>query len=137
MARKPSAWVPELLEDVELSGDSVRASADPVRVRQIVRNLISNAIRYGGDKIEISIGRKGSSTFTVVSDDGPAIEPGDVEAIFEPYQVATGSSPPFGSVGLGLPVSRQLARLMEGELLYRHSDGRSKFVLTLPVHKDN
>jgi signal transduction histidine kinase len=53
--------------------------------------------------------------------------------IFEPYASAHGSDAPSGSIGLGLAVSRELARLMGGDLTYRYEDGRSVFELTLPL----
>ena len=72
-----------------------------------------------------------------VSDDGPAIPPDDVERIFEPYQRAQAARATTASVGLGLSVSRQLARLMGGSLVYRHEQGRSSFRLALPAQSDD
>lgn len=108
------------------------AWADPARVRQILRNLLSNAVRYGGNHITVRSARGESCVRLEVCDDGPQI-PAVLQArIFEPYERAheVGSQP--GSVGLGLTISRQLARLMDGDLGYRWTLGQSVFVLDLP-----
>jgi PAS domain S-box-containing protein len=118
---------------ISLHGNSVRAIGDPTRVRQILRNLVSNALRYGGDDIEIVVATEGNAAVVTVSDDGPAIPPDDVERIFQPYQRSSAGRTTTASVGLGLSVSRQLARLMGGSLVYRHDRGRSSFRLALPM----
>ena len=67
------------------------------------------------------------------ADDGRGVDPNDVVKIFEPYRRAsTGKAAPE-SVGLGLAVSRQLARSMGGELAYQRRAGRTEFVLDLPA----
>lgn len=106
--------------------------ADAVRLRQILRNLLTNAGRYGGDVVEIR-GRSASGTARIeVIDDGPGIQEGEWEAIFEPYHGMIADRGLPGSVGLGLTVSRQLARLMGGDLVYHHGGEGSVFTLTLP-----
>lgn len=115
-----------------VGGDSEVADADPVRLRQILRNLISNAVRYGGDQVEVGIGRENGHVHVTVTDDGPGIPDGKWEQVFEPYGRAHEASAQPSSVGLGLTVSRKLARLMGGDLAYRY-EGRSIFDLTLPA----
>jgi len=117
---------------IDLSAFHVAAAGDPERVRQIVRNLISNALRYGGDAIWVSSVEDGPTVRLLVSDSGPAIPDSDREIIFEPYRRANNSPGVTDSLGLGLAISRQLARRMGGEIAYRHHDGRSIFELTLP-----
>jgi len=106
--------------------------ADPFRVRQVVRNLLQNAQRYGGDDVAILIERHGTTPIVIVSDDGPGVPLGSEETIFRAYERAHGSSAQPASVGLGLAVARQLARLMGGDLAYRRRAERTEFVLTLP-----
>lgn len=117
-----------------LSSDvtDVTAEADPIRVRQILRNLVSNAIRYGGDQIEVVAYKDVGVCVVEVCDTGSDIGPTDRERIFEPYERAHVTEGRTGSVGLGLSVSRTLAELMHGSLTYRH-DGRSVFRLELPA----
>lgn len=117
---------------VSVSGTS-RAFADPVRVRQVIRNLVVNADRYGGPNIRIDVGYRDGRAHVSVADDGGGI-PGDrVDQIFEPYQTAHDPSATVGSIGLGLSVSRTLARLMGGDLEYTGQAGWSSFTLSLPA----
>jgi signal transduction histidine kinase len=115
-----------------LIGDSVRAVGDPERVRQIVRNLISNALRYGGDTIRVEVLSADSNSRVLVCDNGTPIAEEDRERIFQPYQRAHDAPGLPDSLGLGLAISRQLAQLMGGDLTYRHHNGESVFELALP-----
>ncbi len=118
------------LRPIEIHGQGVRASADIVRVRQIVRNLITNAVRYGGDNISIRVGH-GVRPFVEVVDDGEGVPLEHREAIFDPYFQASTGERVLGSLGLGLSISRELARRMGGDLAYSYSDGESVFRLDL------
>jgi signal transduction histidine kinase len=119
-------------QELTVGGAGVRAEADPVRLRQIIRNLISNAIRYGGDHIDVGIARENGHVHVTVEDDGSGIAEGQWEQVFEPYARAHDTAEQPNSVGLGLTVSRKLAQLMGGDLEYRYED-RSVFDLTLPA----
>jgi PAS domain S-box-containing protein len=116
---------------VEVRG-STMVHADPRRTRQIVRNLVSNALRYGGETVAIRIGQSGDRLELRVCDDGGPIPPDDVERIFRPFERGSGAEHPK-SVGLGLSVARRLARLMDGDLTYRRASGMTCFVLSLPA----
>ena len=109
---------------------------DPGRVRQILRNLISNALRYGGDRIRVIVGAD-SSHLVQVRDNGPGIPSEERERMFHPYQRAHDAPGVTASMGLGLTISRSLARLMNGDLEYRHEDGESVFELMLPQADDS
>ena len=117
--------------DPEITGMAA-AKADPVRVRQIIRNLLANANRYGGPLITVRLEERDHRSLVVVSDDGPGIPIEDQERIFQPYERAHERHGQPASVGLGLTVSRQLARLMGGDLYYRLGEGWSTFTLQLP-----
>ena len=108
--------------------------ADATRVRQILRNLVDNAVRYGGRSIWIRVETTDDRVTVKVEDDGTGIPSHLVERIYEPYERATPSSiaSPTG-VGVGLYVSRSLARLMGGNLEYTYRNGRSTFSFTLPA----
>lgn len=116
---------------IELIGRSVPAIGDPDRIRQIVRNLVSNAFRYGGDAIRVEVLGGGATSSVLVCDDGPAIPEEDRERIFQRFQRAHRAPEVADSVGLGLVISRELARLMGGDLVYRHENGESVFELSL------
>lgn len=117
---------------VEVNGGDAVVSADPRRVRQIIRNLVDNAVRYGGDDIRVRI-ETGSGLVTLeVCDSGAPIDPDEVGKIFEPFGTRDNISHPK-SVGLGLSVARKLARTMGGDLIYAHRSGYSRFIVTLPA----
>jgi PAS domain S-box-containing protein len=115
---------------VEETASPIVANADPARVRQIVRNLLSNAARYGGKTVELAISSNGDRVLVRVSDNGAGIAEDDAETVFEPYQRAAGVDR-SDSVGLGLTLSRRLARLMNGDLSYRRENGWTVFELEL------
>lgn len=120
------------VERIRLGVASGRALADPLRFRQIVRNLVSNALRYGGPDIEISATGRAEGWQVIVSDDGDGVPESAVEAIFDPYQRSHDLKGVTESVGLGLAVARRLAEAMDGSLTYRRRLGRTEFVVTLP-----
>lgn len=105
--------------------------ADPRRVRQILRNLLTNAQRYGGPRRRITAGSLLDRVWLEVRDNGPGVPEAEAPYIFEPY--VTGHSGVEGSVGLGLAVARQLAELMGGSLEYERAGGESVFCLILPM----
>jgi signal transduction histidine kinase len=124
--------------DVTLVGEPAMAWADTLRTRQIVRNLLTNAHRYGGPHVRVEISSRAEGASLVVSDDGPGVKGIDAEHIFDPYyrsQTSEADARP-DSVGLGLAVARQLARMMGGELVYRRRAGWTRFELTLPSAPD-
>jgi two-component system sensor histidine kinase ChiS len=108
--------------------------ADPRRVRQILRNLLTNAQRYGGPRRRVITGSLLDRVWLEVRDNGTGIPGEEASSIFEPY--VTGNSGVTGSVGLGLAVARQLAELMSGSLEYERSAGETVFRLLLPMAGD-
>lgn len=125
-------WGKDVETRVEFNGPSVWATGDPTRVRQIIRNLVSNAFHYGGTRIRVSVSSDNSSAQVIVADDGNGVPAEDQDTIFEPYRRAHNAPGLTASMGLGLTISRQLARLMGGDLTYRREDGQTMFALTLP-----
>jgi signal transduction histidine kinase len=118
---------------VLVRGDRAEAILDPLRFRQIARNLITNALRYGGDHIWAEVEVRGQTVIASIVDDGDGVPVGAERAIFEAYGRASNSITTPSSVGLGLAVSRQLAELMQGDLSYRRVGDLSRFELTLPL----
>ena len=112
---------------------AANVAADPIRTRQIVRNLVSNATRHGGGLIHIEITPAGPATRLAVHDNGTGVPHNVVPKLFEPFAHAASPSRSPTSIGLGLSISRRLARLMGGDLTYRYSDGETVFELTLPT----
>lgn len=124
--------MPDVDLPVEWSVAEVQAYADPSRVRQIVRNLATNAVRYGGPDPRVSVGAEDGWAIVEVSDDGPELSSDQREQIFAPYARASESVSLPGSIGLGLTVSRTLARLQGGDVTFVRREGRNVFRLTLP-----
>jgi signal transduction histidine kinase len=120
-------------KDIQVIGGRGKVWADPTRTRQIIRNLITNAIRYGGEEVVIEAVEGENHTTLTVADNGAGLERSQWEQIFEPYQRAHNVPTQPASIGLGLTVSRQLARLMDGDLVYSSDRRRSVFSLTLPA----
>ncbi len=116
-----------------VSDDTASAFADPRRVRQIVRNLVTNANRYGGPHIAVSFEASSSTASLIIADDGEPIPKDRRDAIFDPYTTAQIAVADVGSIGLGLFISRALAQLMGGDLDYNHDGSHSRFRLTLPA----
>lgn len=117
---------------VDVIGPEATTMADPARLRQILRNLLTNAVRYGGRNVMVEIESASDQVAVTVADDGEGLARSDWERVFEPYQSAHRTSGTTQSLGLGLAISRRLARMMGGDLTYRHEDGWSRFRLTLP-----
>jgi len=123
----------EIEQDVDCHAVGVvpPAFADRGRVRQILRNLIVNARRYGSPPFRVVVLEDGDRVSVEVRDGGTPIPEDERERIFDRYYRARQTPGMTASVGLGLTVSRELARLMGGDLTYHH-DGESIFTLILP-----
>jgi two-component system, OmpR family, sensor kinase len=108
----------------------IDAQCDPVRVAQIVRILIDNALVHTarGTKILLSAGRAGSEVRVAVRDDGAGIAPDRLARIFEPFYTADAA---HGS-GLGLAIASELAERMDGRLSVSSQPGATTFELMMP-----
>ena len=140
-----AAAVEQFQPEAELGGieliltvpeDPVVVHTDPVRVRQILVNLIANAVKFtpAGAEVRVAVERlPDGHGALVVSDQGPGISPEDAARLFQPYEQVLGVAQGRGT-GLGLSLSRQIARLMGGELTVSSEPGQGAvFRLELPV----
>lgn len=109
------------------------AIADDQRVRQILRNLLTNARRYGGPNIKVEYTNGPDWVAVTVADDGVGIPAAQRDSVFEAYESAHQDDRPVKSVGLGLYISRELANAMGGDLEYHRNQGWSRFTLRLPA----
>ena len=109
------------------------AFADPARLRQIVRNLFDNAVRHGQPPIAVTIEVDGGTTRILVSDGGDGIDTTVTSGLFDRYRSGPNPEGLPTSTGIGLWLSRELARLMGGELRFVPSGGGATFELTLPA----
>jgi signal transduction histidine kinase len=119
---------------LEMEGESFNIVSDPRRVRQILLNLLSNAIKFGeGQPIRVVCrqNENGGVEMEVV-DQGVGIANDDIVRIFEEFVQVSESKQP--GTGLGLPISRRLAQLLDGSLTVNSVPGQgSSFRLTLPA----
>ena len=115
--------------------DGAVLCADPDRLQQILLNLLSNAIKFTppGGHVSVSCTREGDRALLRVADSGIGIPPEQLQRVFEPFvQLETGKRD--RGVGLGLAISRELARAMHGELTAESTPGQgTTFILALPA----
>ena len=121
----------------DIGGMDAMVRADREKLRQILVNLLTNAIKFTnqGGRIGIECRSTGANTRIDVWDTGIGIAPDQLESIFEPFvQVNRGlTTPSPDGIGLGLAISRDLARGMHGNLTAESTVGRgSRFILILP-----
>lgn len=100
---------------------------DALRIRQVVRNLVRNARRYGGSSRKLSVVADSREVRISMCDNGEGLAPDLQDRLFQP--LATGGA--SGSLGLGLSVSRSLARAMGGELSFERRQGWTVFDFVL------
>ena len=119
---------------LEMEGESFNVVSDPRRVRQILLNLLSNTIKFGeGKPIRVVCKQNEAKGVEIdVVDMGVGIAKGDISRIFEEFVQVSESKQP--GTGLGLPISRRLAQLLDGSLTVHSTPGEgSAFRLTLPA----
>jgi signal transduction histidine kinase len=114
-----------------------QVAADPDKLRQILTNLIDNAVKYSpdGGRVEVEIGRSGGRVRFRVSDAGLGIPPAEQDRIFEKFfRLDPNLTRGVGGTGLGLYISRELVTRMNGRM-WVDSDGRtgSSIFLELPI----
>jgi two-component system, sensor histidine kinase len=124
------------------TGDGIPLAlrGDPGRLRQILINLIGNAVKFTDEgSVQVEVRQQSESTETVVlafivADTGPGIPPDQHERIFDSFAQADGSlTRKHEGTGLGLAISAQLARLMGGRITIESTPGRgATFTATLP-----
>jgi two-component system, OmpR family, sensor kinase len=109
----------------------IEAQCDPVRVAQIMRILIDNALTHTppGTQIVVTAGRENGRVRLAVRDDGDGIDQPALQRIFEPFYTADDAQ---GS-GLGLAIASELADRMSGRLSVRSVEGETTFTLDIPA----
>lgn len=120
------------------NGSDYTAFADPVRTRQVLDNLLTNAVRHGGgEAVEVGVGRRGDWVFIEVSDQGPGIPKKEQERIFSRFGQGRAGRRGKG-LGIGLYLAQQIAEVHGGCLELESEQGvGSKFRLLLPAFKSN
>ncbi len=109
---------------------------DPVRLRQVLSNLISNAVKFTDQgSIQLEVARIGDRHRFVVSDTGVGVDAEQIPQLFEKFsQVDSSTTRRHGGTGLGLSISAALCALMNGQIDVESEPGRgSRFTVTLPL----
>jgi len=128
MAR-PRARTKEVQLASRESAEDVRIRADPLLMREVITNLINNAIDAApaGGHVTATTGRRGGRPYFSVADDGPGISDENRNRLFEPHFTTK-----EGGTGLGLFMSYGIVREHQGELTYSGSTRGAVFTVTLP-----
>jgi signal transduction histidine kinase len=133
---EPQAVQKGLVLRVILGDAPAEVVTDPGKLRQILVNLLGNAVKFTDEgEVELRVWMEPESVCFRVTDTGPGIPPEFRERIFEPFtQVDSTHTRAKGGTGLGLPVSRRLARLLGGDLEVVSTLGQgSQFTATIPL----
>lgn len=117
--------------------DGVRVYADRRRVHQVIRNVMENARKYGGDQILVEGFVLGDQYLIIVSDNGPGVPDEETQRVFENFeQLSKGDARDSTGMGLGLPIARRLARAMGGDVWYeRRFPTGARFCYSLPLNR--
>jgi CheY-like chemotaxis protein len=119
-------------------GSAGRYRGDPTRLRQILYNLISNAVKFTEQgAIDVVVRRAGGTLSIEVADTGMGIAPAQLERLFGKFEQADASTTRrHGGTGLGLAISRELARLMGGDIEAQSILGEgTRFTVRLPLSR--
>lgn len=116
-----------------------RVSGDPLRMQQVVTNLLANAVKYNrsGGRVDVSTEAVDDHVLLHVRDTGPGLAAEQVAQLFRPFERLGQDHGPIEGAGLGLTISRQLARAMGGDITVQSTPGEgSIFTLQLAAHRD-
>lgn len=132
---KDKPVVLEMVQETEIP----LVNADQIRLRQIIWNLVSNAVKFTeSGSVRIHLNRADKNTVAVVvKDTGVGISKDTVDSVFERFSQVDGSSTRrAGGTGLGLTITKQLVELHNGEISVESELGSgSTFWFTMPVHE--
>jgi signal transduction histidine kinase len=124
---------------LRVHGDAdVRARGDPKRLRQILTNLVGNAVKFTeSGEVVVEIGREGRFAVVSVRDTGPGIAPQELAVIFQEYKQTKAERSRRRGTGLGLAITRRLVT-MQGGSIQVHSavGGGSIFEVQLPLWRE-
>lgn len=111
-----------------------RVHADEGRIRQVIGILLENALRYGGDRIEVRLERTATGFAIVVTDNGPGLPEVELAQAFDRYFRGTNAAQRYAhGVGLGLPVAKAIVEAHGGEIAMRNAAGEGLAVrFTVP-----
>jgi signal transduction histidine kinase len=114
--------------------DGVMANVDSGAMRQILLNLLDNAVKYGpaGQTITVALELFGERARLTVDDEGPGIDAQDAERVWEPFHRLADAAEVSGGAGIGLAIVRQLAELHGGRVWVERGQPGARFIVELP-----
>ena len=135
-----SQEISEVTEPMIRSGAEIDVQCDPrivradrLRMRQVLRNLLSNAQKYGGPNIEVRGRVEGRTYVCSVLDDGPGIPSEVADRLFQRFLHQGHATSVTGSVGLGLSIVHALLQGMGGSITHNRTEGKTRFTIRLPL----
>jgi two-component system OmpR family sensor kinase len=132
--------MPETVDPLTRSGPAIGVSVEPgivrtdrLRFRQLLRNLLSNARKYGGETIRVEGRVEGRTYVCSVIDDGPGVPTEIEDRLFERFIHQGHQTATKDSVGLGLSIVHALTQGMGGSISYQRINGETHFTIRLPI----
>lgn len=122
---------------LSLGSEPLRLKADPLRLQQVLRNLLANAIRFSppGGELQLQTWAEGDWVQLRLLDQGPGVPEGELEAIFDAFTQSSRTKDGSGGTGLGLTISRKIVQAHGGSLWAENRrEGGACFALALPRH---
>lgn len=120
--------------ELRLDGEAAIAWADPLRVRQVIGNLVGNAVKFTQrGRVAVTVERRPEGATITVSDTGPGIASGDQGAVFEDFSQVGDLKARVAGTGLGLAITRRLVRMHGGTISLKSELGKgATFTIVLP-----
>ena len=140
-----NALVNEVVESQRIQGKDIRWHSQvsdnmfyrcrPVHLKRAIGNLVSNAACYGSVAVDAILSEDGKFLRIEVADNGPGIDPSQLELVFEPFvRLDAARHQDQGSIGLGLSIARSCIRAHGGEIsLHNRQEGGLRAVIELPL----
>jgi signal transduction histidine kinase len=122
----------EVAVEVVPHAGALRIGVDPDLAERILQPVVENACRYGSSRVQVNVARENSSVVFAIDDDGPGVADDERERIFEPGVRGQGANGSAGA-GLGLALSRRLARTVHGDVYAETSADGGRFLIRLPA----
>lgn len=123
--------------EIELTARHHHANVDPLRLRQVITNVMKNAIKFTPDEghIRVVSWNNGGNVAVEVEDNGLGIDPSAMQRLFEPFMEEERTTQASGGLGLGLAISKGLIELQNGQIsAHSRGPGRgARFVIELPT----
>ncbi len=119
-------------------GDAYPAYADEKRIKQVVRNVLGNAVKFARQRIDVTLEHvEGPGVRVSVLDDGPGIPAGELESVFDKFVQSSRTRSGAGGTGLGLAISREIVSAHGGRIWAEvRPEGGSRFVIEVPCRHE-